>query len=195
MIRPTLSEAVAALSAASRLLRFDPLAWRSFDDTPETFWKSFWAALPVLPFYAVMVDQHLDAVATLGQPLAAGGLELLLIQGLAYVISWTAFPLVLFHLLGALGKQRRFVPLVAALNWLNVPLAAIGTAAVLLSDLGLLGGLSGWLRFGVQIYVLVCLTRLVAHALDLRAFPAFAIVLLGVFIDYFLLFATTATLI
>ncbi|MEX0759451.1 MAG: hypothetical protein WD100_07725 [Tistlia sp.] len=195
MIRPTLSEAVAALWVAGRLLRFDPVAWRSFDDTPETFWKSFWAALPVLPFYVVMVALHLRAVAATGQPLAAGELELLLIEGLAYVISWTAFPLVLFHLLGAIGKQRRFVPLVASLNWLNVPLAAIGTVAVLLAELQLFGALSGPLRFGVQIYVLVCLTRLVAHALDLRAFGAFAIVLLGVLIDYFLLFATTATLI
>lgn len=195
MIRPTLSEVAVALWAAGRLLRFDPSVWRTFDDTPETFWKSFWAALPVLPFYLVMVGLHLSAVAGSGQAIRAGWFELVLIEALAYVISWTAFPLVLFHLLGALGKSDRFVPLVAAMNWLNVPLAVIGTLTVVIADFGLLGFLSGLLRFSVQIYVLICLSQLFAKALDLRGFAAFAIVLLGVVIDYFLLFATTATLI
>lgn len=195
MIRPTLSEAALALWAAGRLLRLDPLAWRTFDNNVETFWKSFWAALPVLPLYALMVALQLRADAAAGYPIEAGWPKLLLIEGLAYVISWTAFPLVLFHLLGALGKQHRFVPLVAAMNWLTVPLAVIGTLAVLIADLQLLGFLSGLLRVGVQIFVLVCLSHLFARALDLRALAAFGIVLLGVLIDYFLLSATRATLI
>ncbi|SMF07753.1 hypothetical protein SAMN06265365_102227 [Tistlia consotensis] len=195
MTRPTLSEAAVALWAAGRLLRFDPVAWRTFDDTPETFWKSFWAALPVLPLYLLMITLHLSDVAAAGRPVQAGWLETALIVGLAYVISWTAYPLVLFHLTRAMGKERRFVPLVAAMNWLNVPLSLIGTLAVVISELDLLGNLSGLLRIGAQIYVLVCMTQLVVRTLDLRGFPAFGVVLIGVVIDYFLLFATTATLI
>lgn len=194
MIRPTLSEAAVALWAAGRLLRFDPNAWRSFDDSPETFWKSFWAALPVLPFYVLMLALHFASLAPDGQPLRAGWLELLLVEGLAYVISWTAFPVVLFHLASALGKPQRFVPLVAALNWLNVPLALVGTLAVLVAELGLLGFLSGMLRFAAQIYVLICLSHLVMKALDLRWLGGFGIVLIAVLIDYFLLSATTAAL-
>lgn len=194
MIRPTLSEAAVALWAAGRLLRFDPVAWRSFDDSPETFWKSFWAALPVLPFYALMLALHFDRLAAQGQPPRAGWFELLLVEGLAYVISWTAFPLVLFHLTAALGKPQRFVPLVAALNWLNVPLALIGTLAVAAAEFGLFGFLSGMLRLGVQIYVLVCLSHLVMKALDLRWLAGFGVVLVAVVIDYFLLSATTAAL-
>lgn len=195
MNRPTLSEAAVALWAAGRLLRFDPVAWRTFDDRPETFWKSFWAALPVLPLYLLMLGLHLSDVAAAGRPVQAGWLELALIAGLAYVISWTAYPLVLAHIARAMGKERRFVPLVAAMNWLNVPLSVIGTLAVVISDLGLFGGLSDVLRVGAQIYVLVCMTHLVGRSLDLRGFQAFGVVLIGVVIDYFLLFATTATLI
>lgn len=195
MIRPTLSEAAVALWAAGRLLRLDPTAWRTFDDSAETFWKSFWAALPVLPFYAVMVALQLRADAAAGYPVQAGWPKLLLIEGLAYVISWTAYPVVLFHLLGAMGKRERFVPLVAAINWLTVPLAAIGTLAVLSAELEFLGLLSGLLRVAVQIYVLACLVHLVGRALEVRGLAAFGIVLLGVLIDYFLLSATRAALI
>lgn len=192
---PSLSEVAVALWAAGRLLRLDPLAWRTFDDSVETFWKSFWAALPVLPFYAVMVALQLSSGAADGGPLTAGWLELLLIQGLAYVISWTAYPVVLFHLLSAMGKRQRFVPLIAALNWLTVPLAVIGTLAVLAADLELFGQLSGLLLFGVQIYVLVCLSLLVRRVLEVGAFAAFSIVLLGLLVDYFLLSATRSALI
>ena len=194
MARPTLSEAAVALWAAGRLMRFDPVVWRTFDDSAETFWKSFWVALPVLPFYALMVGLHLGNLEAGGQSVQAGWFQIALVEGLAYVISWTAFPLVLFHIAQALDKPQRFVPLVAALNWLNLPLLMVGSAAVVIADLELLGGLSGLLRIAAQVYVLACLSHLVSKVLDVRGLAGFGIVLIGVFIDYFLLFATTAAL-
>ena len=76
------------LTGAWRLARLDPGGLRYFEATPEGFWQSFQAAIIAAPIYALLVLLRVDE-----HPLSDDMFRALLIEGIGYVISWTAFPL------------------------------------------------------------------------------------------------------
>jgi hypothetical protein len=138
-MRPPAAPAVAAaLYGAWRLLRFDTDGLQAFRADAEAFWQSFVAALIALPGYAILVSLHLS-----GQDTAANWVSTGLLHGFAYVMSWTAFPLITYYAAINMDRAANWVGFVVALNWSKVLQMAIYLPLVLIAHTGVFGQAGG----------------------------------------------------
>ena len=113
MIR--LSDLSAGVYGAWRLAWADPGGLAQFDSSERGFWLSFWAAVIAAPAYALIV-----AISVSGQEDSAppvDELRLLLVEGIAYVIGWTAFPLAMVTVADRLGRGQFYARYIVANNW------------------------------------------------------------------------------
>ena len=124
---PDRQEVLRSLYGAYRLAFLDPSGMTHFNLTVDGFWRSFFAAVLVAPGFAVLVAEKLLARP---EPLDLGWAAV--VQALAYVLSWAAFPLVALALTQLLGLSRNYVPLIVALNWAAVLQIVVFLAAVVL---------------------------------------------------------------
>jgi len=172
---PPLSETVSSLYGALRLARLDAGGMVHFNATVEGFWRSFFAAVLVLPLYAIDVvtgfppDANPDV-----EPL-----RYVLVDGLTYVIAWFAYPVVMVSLTRAMGCWERFVPYIVAYNWCAVWQNVLLMPVALLGDAGILpGDLATFLFLAVLGFVLVYVWFVARTALALPPFTCAAIVIL-----------------
>lgn len=135
---PDREEVYHSLYGAYRLAFLDKSGMNYFNLSVDGFWRSFFAAVLVAPGFAVLV---IEKLMTRPDPVDLGWA--MLIQMLAFGLSWAAFPLVAVVLTQLLGLSRNYVPLIVALNWAAVLQVAVFLAALLLGFLfpGMLGGL------------------------------------------------------
>jgi hypothetical protein len=133
-------EASYAIFGAYRLARFDPGGVQYFDNTPEAFWNSFWVAVLVLPGHALLMMLRLSDIS-----LGAGTGLVLLVEGIAYVASWFAYPLAIFYVAQGFKRSHVYCRYIAAYNWASVLELGLllGVSAVVASGLlpGRLGAL------------------------------------------------------
>jgi hypothetical protein len=142
---PDRQEVMSSLYGAFRLALFDENGVNHFNISVEGFWRSFFAAVILLPFYALMVWNTLIT--------AQGELSMwaILVNLLVYGLSWILFPIVAFFATDLLNLGHRFTALVVAVNWSSVLIVgafavSIGLAALLqngLADLILIAATAG----------------------------------------------------
>jgi hypothetical protein len=179
---PSWREIVYGIFGAWRLLRLDPKGMTYFDTSLEGFWKSFFAAVLIAPAHAIIVAMELSKVETTVHPGS-----ILILQVLAYVISWMAFPLAVFYLTRNMGRAAHYLGYIVAYNWSSLiqmvillPLSLLAESAVLPEALASLVGLAAF------IVVLGYLWFIARTALDITGFPAAGLVLLSLVIDLFI---------
>lgn len=124
---PTWPEIARSVDAAWRLARGDASAVDRLDLSVDGFWKSFTAAVVVLPAYVLVLLDQYRLAGWPAEPWATAFTE-----GLGYAIGWMAFPLAAIPLTRLLGLSQRYVPLIVANNWSTVIQVAVYTAVVLL---------------------------------------------------------------
>jgi hypothetical protein len=112
---PDQAEVVRSLYGAWRLAWLDPSGMGHFNLSVEGFWRSFFAAVLVAPGYALLVGQDLLAREEAVSPVWA-----MLVETLAYVVGWAAFPLAAIVLTQLLGLSRNYAALIVAANWASV---------------------------------------------------------------------------
>ncbi|WP_372398261.1 hypothetical protein ABMY26_16170 [Azospirillum sp. HJ39] len=170
---------LSALTGAYRLARFDRTGMEFFDRTPDGALQSFYAALVVLPAYALLL-----AVRLWDQLADTPVLQLVTVEAIAYVVSWTAFPLALFRISALMGKDQLYPGALAAYNWSAVVQMAIYLPTILLSVSGLLPPmLSEAMVFGVMMAMLTYQWFVLRTALSLSGLVAAALVLLDLFLS------------
>ena len=106
-------EASRSIQGAWGLLRRDPGAPTAFNATLDGFWRSFFAAVALLPLdlaYLALIGP------TGGTEQAAPGTRWT-INVLVYVIGWTAWPLIAVYLTRAMGCGERLIGYIVAYNW------------------------------------------------------------------------------
>ena len=79
------------------------------------------------------------------------------VETIAYVISWTAYPLIMFRVTDAIGRETKYVDFIVAYNWSKVlqmaiylPVSAITFAGVLPETLSVLLNITA--SIGILIY-------------------------------------------
>jgi hypothetical protein len=102
-----------ALHGAWRLARFDRsgLAFYGHDET--AFWLSFRAALIVYPAFFILLplgSSDIEAGTT-------DWVRVILVETIAYVIGWTAFPLVILPVTRFLGREKLWLDFIIVYNW------------------------------------------------------------------------------
>ncbi len=179
---PSLRDVVAALYGACRLMRFDAGGMTWFDLSIPGFWRSFFAALLVAPFFAVLVGMHF----TRGdQPFDPGWAAL--VMTVAYCLSWAAFPIAAILITRLLRLTDRYIALIVAYNWANVPQIAVILLANLIDAGGVLPGFLGdVLPFAAMVFVLVYQWFVTRTALATTTATAIGVVFLQLLIDIFI---------
>jgi hypothetical protein len=129
MVMTAWLEARFALDGLWRLARGDRGGLACFDRTLDGFWRSFRAAIFCYPLYLVLLALRVaDADWQ-----KAGGLRVVAVATIGYVISWTAFPLVMLNLARRIGRADRFFDFMVPYNWYQLPQSALFVAVGLLS--------------------------------------------------------------
>jgi hypothetical protein len=174
----TTRELVASLYGAYRLARFDPRGLGFFDTSPAGARRSFFAAAIVAPFYALML--------VVGGP--DGGdvdpLRFGVVEGIAYVLSWVAYPVLVEWLTRLLGCRERFETYLVAYNWSMVLQNAVVFPITMLAGLGVLPlqvGQLPWL--GVFLLILLYVGFIARTALEVPPATAAGLVLLDVLLS------------
>lgn len=106
-------EASRSLHGAWGLLRRDPAAPTAFNATLDGFWRSFAAAVVLLPLYLAYLAYSEPAAGTE----AAAPATRWALNFLVYVIGWALWPLIAVYLTRALGCGQRLVGYIVAYNW------------------------------------------------------------------------------
>ena len=145
---PDQAEVVRSIYGAWRLAWLDPSGIGYLNLSVEGFWRSFFAAVLVAPGYALLVAQEM-----LAREEAVSTVWAVLVETLAYVVGWAAFPVAAIFLTRLLGLSRHYVALIVAANWASVIqiggfLAAIALGFVLPP----LGGLVVMLATGAILF-------------------------------------------
>lgn len=175
----TARDVVRSVFGAYRLALFDPAGLDSMDRTPEGALRSFYAAVIVLPAYALMLAIRLwPAVGN------TPFLNIVVVEGIAYVVSWTAFPVLMHLLTGLIDRSPRYPGFICAYNWSSVVQMAVYLPVVVLSATGLLPeGLAEGLVFGVMMAMLTYQWFVMRTALEVSGLQAAGFVMVDLFLS------------
>lgn len=130
---PSARDVLSALYGVYRLARLDPSGLDFFDHTPAGFWRSFFAAVIIAPFYLALLSLRYSGMTAPVDPL-----RFIAIETIAYVIAWVAFPLVMASLVKTIDRDEHYIRYIVAYNWaavlqngLYLPIAFLATTGVL----------------------------------------------------------------
>jgi hypothetical protein len=179
---PTLRETVMSIYGAYRLARLDATGMSYFDTTVAGFWRSFFAAVIIAPLYAILLAIRFPIIAADADPT-----RFVLTETIAYVLSWTAYPLVIASLTRRLGCWDRFPGYIVAYNWSMVLQIALVLMIALVSTTGVVPEEAGpFLSLATYLAILGYIWFIARTALGVPALTAAGIVALDIALSYFI---------
>jgi hypothetical protein len=121
------AEIRTTLAGIMRLWRGDIAGFQAFDRSLEGFWRSYTAALLGAPAHALVL------LANRGQAAAPiDSAHDLLVEAIAYAVTWLAYPLLMLFIADRLGRSSRFFDYMVPYNWATLAgLFVIGGAALM----------------------------------------------------------------
>jgi hypothetical protein len=168
-----------ALKGLRLLLVIEPGGLSYFEKSYEGFLRSFFPALIVLPLQII----HLSALYLAKDP-APSLTATIIVESLAYVISWTLFPFVMLYVSRSLGKASNYFTYIVPYNWLQLLMWLIALPLTLLVDAQILDGEgAAFFNFVILGLFLFYGTFLARTALDIATSTAFGIVLMDILLS------------
>jgi hypothetical protein len=125
-------EARFALTGLWRLAHGDHGGLGCFDRTVDGFWRSFRAAFLCYPLYLVLLLMRVAATDWEN----SGGLRIVTVETIGYIISWTAFPLAMLSVTRWIGRPGRFFDFMVPYNWYQLPQSVLFVLVGLASATG-----------------------------------------------------------
>src|SRR5271165_2075759 len=163
-----------ALVGCLRLARGDRRGLEYFDRTLDGFWRSFLSAVLSYPFFLILLTMRVS----LADWNAAGGLSIILIETIGYVISWVAFPLVMISLVRWIGREHRFCDFMVPYNWCQLPQSVLFVIVGIEAEAGALSDpISQGIEIAAAIAVLVYEWYIARVALETSGAAATLVVL------------------
>ena len=174
-------EIAAGLQGAGRLAVRDTSGLGFMNATLQGFWRSFVALFLAYPAYLILVINRPGAER-------AGQFDVLLVETIAYVIGWLAFPVVMVHITDLLGRGERFLGYIVAVNWCNVIQAwLIASIALLGAANALPQGLARFLSALAFLWTLSFQWFVARAGLAVNGLTAAAVVALDVVLSLFVM--------
>ncbi|MEX2202016.1 MAG: hypothetical protein WD711_11515 [Dongiaceae bacterium] len=183
------SEIVRSVYGMVRLARLDPIGFEWLDRSADGFWRSFRLAVLLLPAFALHVYYDLSDIE-----IAASLPRILAVEGIYYVIAWTAFPVFVHPIAVALGREQRYVGYIVAVNWSQVIQYGLLIPVETLLFLGNGGGIGIFLGIVVFFALVFYLWFIAKTALDIPGTTAAGIVVLDILISQVNYFAARSML-
>ena len=128
----------------------------------------------VAPGYAILV--LLEPVLETN---SAGALRTFLIHALTYSLSWTVYPVVVFPMVQAMGRETAYIKFIVAFNWAKVIQMAIYLPVIAIVAVEILpSGVASLFNAAVYMLVLGYQWVVTRTALDIQPWPATGLVAL-----------------
>jgi hypothetical protein len=179
---PTLQETVMSIYGAYRLARLDAAGMSYLDTSVAGFWRSFFAAVIIAPFYGILLTIRFTMIAADADPT-----RFVLTECIAYVVSWTAYPLVMASLTRTLGCWDRFPGYIVAYNWSMVLQITLVLVVALISIAGVVPQEVGpFLSLATYVAILGYIWFIARAALAVPALTAAGIVAIDIALSYFI---------
>jgi hypothetical protein len=176
------AEISRSIFGAWMLARFDRSGAALFDNTPDAFWRSFWAAFVVFPAFAILLllrSAHVE--------ITVGPFSAFFIQMTGYAVGWLAFPYVMLYLTRLFDRDTRYYRYIAAYNWAVVIQIALMLVVTALTASGLLPAAFGILLTAGAVISILIYQGFIAHAvLEIPAIGAIGIVAIDLVISLIL---------
>jgi hypothetical protein len=189
---PSVREIVFAFYGAWRLALLDAGGIAYFGTTTDAFWRSFFAAAIIAPFFAVVMALRysLDMGDVSLDMSDVDPARFVTIEAIAYVTGWVAFPYAMLSIARLIDRDEHYVRFIVAYNWTAVLQNALYMPIICLAMIGALpDGLSAILQFVALAVILFYTWFITRTALDIGGPAAVAIVLfdliLGIFINVY----------
>jgi hypothetical protein len=164
-----------AMIGCLRLARGDRGGLLYFDRSLDGFWRSFLSAFLSYPFFLILLTMRVS----IGDWNAAGGVPIILIETIGYVIAWVAFPLVMISVLRWIGREDRFCDFMVPYNWCQLPQSILFVIVGIQSETGALSDpVSQAIEIAAAIAVLVYEWYIARVALETNATTATLVVLI-----------------
>jgi len=152
MTVPAWTEVQLAVGGALRLACGDRRGLGFFDTSIDGFWRSFRAAVICYPLYLALLSFRVPSASWT----QSGVPTILIVESIAFVISWTAFPLLILPLARLLGREDRFLAFMVVYNWSQIPQTVLFVLVGLDGATGLLApAAAGFAQLVAAIAVLV----------------------------------------
>ncbi len=165
-------EIQVSLYASWRLARGDARGLALFNATIEGFWRSFLAMALVAPLFAILLLLRYGH-----ESVSVGPARFFAVQAIGYIVAWFVFPLIMFYVVQAIDRERRFFTYIVAYNWSSVLQNLIYLPLAMAAELGLLPAeLSSFLSFIVLTLVFVYIWFVTRTALAVTGLLAAGIV-------------------
>jgi len=165
-------EVISALYGAYRLARLDRGGADYFDKSLEGFWRSFFAAVLVLPLFVILIALRF------GEPgLTQNTFRYFSIEMTSYAMSWVAFPLAMLPVARFFDRDQNFLGFIVAYNWASVLQSVLYLPiAMLLVTQMIPEGFAGLLSFAAIGFIMVYIWFVTRVTLDVSAGVAIAVV-------------------
>ena len=165
-----------ALYGAYRLARADRNGMTYFDSSLDGFWLSFFAAVLVAPIFFLLMMIRFE-----NGGIDATAFRFFSIEAIAYTIGWFLFPLIVYYLVQALEKEKRYFGFIIAYNWASVIQNSVYLPFAISFELGVFEGRSAELINLFLLCLVLAYTWFITKtALDVSGFVASGIVVLDV---------------
>lgn len=161
------------------ILVLEPGGLSFFEKSYAGFVRSFMPALVLAPLQIV----HIAAVYLAKDP-APGLAATVIVESLAYVVSWTLFPFVMMYLTRSMGKTDKYFTYIVPYNWLQLLVGLVALPLTLLVDVQFLGN-DGAIFFNFMLlgFFLVYGAFLAYAALEVSPWTAFGIVAMDILLS------------
>lgn len=176
----TIRDVAMVLEGVRGVARLDATGLQAFDATINGFWRSFWAAAILAPLATVTVLIEAGGIDD-----GAEATRFMLLQAVAYVVNWVAFPLLMVSVATFLQRGHAYLRFIVAYNWFRLfealivyPLALLAATEVVSIDAIAFFGL-------IAITLMLFYDWFIAkHALEVEGGTAAAIVLIAFLLGY-----------
>jgi hypothetical protein len=174
-----------ALVGTLKLARGDRGGLQCFDRSLDGFWRSFRAAVISYPLFLVLLAMRV----TVAEWQRAGGLVIVAVETIGYVVAWVAFPLIMMTVTRRIGRAYRFFDFMVPYNWSQVPQSALFVLVGVGTESGVLDASPAQaIEVAAAIAVLVYEWFIARVALETTAsaavFVVFVDLLLGVLVSH-----------
>ncbi len=179
---PPLREVVYSLYGAYRLALMDARGMEFLNRSVEGCLRSFWAAGLVVPAYLLLVLMRLGEESG-----NVSFIHFMLVEIIAYIISWTAYPLIMDDLSRMLDCSDRYPAFLVAYNWSSPLQMLVYLPAIAISESGVLvPALGDTIATTATILVLLYQWFVTQTALQVSGFTAAGLVILDLVLSVFI---------
>lgn len=166
-----------------RLAKLDAGGAQQIDNTLEGFWRSFIAAIILLPAFFLLVSMD-EPPPGLTEP---STFRAIAVESIGYVVKWTAFPLAAIPMIAGLGRNDRYFGFIAALNWAQVIEMVPALVLIFLSQTVLPPEVTGTLQFMLLAVFVLYEWYIAKTMLDVPGLAAAGLIFVSFAIWFFLM--------